>query len=452
MIHNLTKDDFVKILQAHLSPTAPIQSQEYLFGRDAQVRKIEQALYSPGRSIFIYGDRGVGKTSLAQTVAFSHQSANHDPIMKVCDANTTFTGLMSSLAKSLSESVLKQTSVTKTTKIGLGPLSYEMSSKAESGESASQYFDLNEAVRIMKGIGDERGGSTVVIVDEFDRIANVSERIHFADFIKQIGDQRIGIHFIFCGVAESLDQLLGSHDSCYRYLESVELSQLSWEARWKIIDYASAALNISVGNRPRFRIAAISDGFPHYVHLVCEKLFWQMFNDKSVCDSPTAEHYENAIGEAVLGIEQRLRKAYEKATVKDASGYEEILWAMADNSNLIRNTSDIYESYCAIMKGLEGKGTEITILDRQTFTSRVQALKSTSCGHILSSNRRGFCHFTENIIRGYVRLRAEEIGLELASDIASDTKSSSVWTKRSVPHQRIGYSVERGWFGRPRYR
>ena len=28
-----------------------------------------------GRSIFIYGDRGVGKTSLAQTVAFAHQGA-----------------------------------------------------------------------------------------------------------------------------------------------------------------------------------------------------------------------------------------------------------------------------------------------------------------------------------------------------------------------------------------
>ena len=45
-------------------------------------------------------------------------------------------------------------------------------------------------------------------------------------------------------------------------------------------------------------------------------------------------------------------------------------------------------------------------------------LKAPSCGQVLASNRRGWYQFRESIMRGYVRLRAEEKGLELALDYA----------------------------------
>jgi hypothetical protein len=85
MINHLSEEEFVQILHTHVSPTSPIQSEEHLFGRRRQIELVQQALYAPGRSIFIYGDRGVGKTSLAQTVAYTHQSATHDPIMLACE-------------------------------------------------------------------------------------------------------------------------------------------------------------------------------------------------------------------------------------------------------------------------------------------------------------------------------------------------------------------------------
>jgi len=49
------RDHFASVLHANVSPTSPIESQEHLYGREKQVRQIEQALYAPGRSIFIYG-------------------------------------------------------------------------------------------------------------------------------------------------------------------------------------------------------------------------------------------------------------------------------------------------------------------------------------------------------------------------------------------------------------
>jgi Cdc6-like AAA superfamily ATPase len=66
-IRDHTEDEFQKVLYAHLSPSEPISSVQLLKGRTKTLQQIRQALLSPGRNIFIFGDRGVGKTSLAQT-------------------------------------------------------------------------------------------------------------------------------------------------------------------------------------------------------------------------------------------------------------------------------------------------------------------------------------------------------------------------------------------------
>ena len=63
-----------------LSPARAIDSPELLKGRDEQLQEIRRgAWYQGGRQIFIYGYRGVGQTSLAQTAAHQHQSAA-DPV------------------------------------------------------------------------------------------------------------------------------------------------------------------------------------------------------------------------------------------------------------------------------------------------------------------------------------------------------------------------------------
>jgi archaellum biogenesis ATPase FlaH len=439
MIGNLQQEQFVEILHQQVRPTTPIQSQEHLHGRQMQVRAIQQALCSPGRSVFIYGDRGVGKTSLAQTVAFAHQSSNRDPVILACTPETTFSSLISDAISALERPSGKSSSTTHRGRLGVpGVVEYEVAhTRNHADPVATAAFDLNGAIDILSGIGEARNGeSTVVIVDEFDRIASEVERTHFADFIKQLGDKSIRVRFIFCGVADSLEKLLGAHASCYRYLESVEVQRLNWEARWEIIDSAAAALNIKIGTHPRFRIAAISDGFPHYIHLVCEKLFWQMYDDPQTCDAPSAEHYRYAVAAAVSSIEQHLKQAYERATMKGADGYEEALWAVADHSDLIRKTDSIHDSYSEIVADMSRP-----VLERSAVTTRLNALKSKACGQILSSNRRGWYQFRESIMRGYVRLRAEAQGLELAFDYESGNVANSSWRQQGARRSRLGTSA-----------
>src|SRR5581483_5958397 len=86
---DLDQDQFGRELHVKLSPSDAIQTPELLRGRAVQLDEIRQALYSAGRQIFIYGDRGVGKTSLAQTAAFQRQSSDQDPILVACSPSSS---------------------------------------------------------------------------------------------------------------------------------------------------------------------------------------------------------------------------------------------------------------------------------------------------------------------------------------------------------------------------
>ena len=295
-------------------------------------------------------------------------------------------------------------------------------------------IDLNDFVAALLEIGESRrDGSAVIVIDEFDRITDDEERGRFADFIKQIGDQRVPIRFVFCGVAESMQRLLGTHGSCYRYLDGIELKTLTYDARFEIIDNVATAPGVRVEDRPRYRIAAISDGFPHYIHRMCEQLFWQMFRDPRPCETPTANHYREAVALSVASIEQHLKQTYDKAVMKDAPGYEQVLWAVADHSDLIRNTERIHASYCQIMSSSESHDD---VLSRHTVVSRLNALKSPNCGNILATPRKGWYQFRESIMRGYVRLRAEEQDCELALDYAAASSANPALTWRPRPARR----------------
>ena len=62
---------------------------------------------------------------------------------------------------------------------------------------------------------------------------------------------------------------------------------------------AAGLLGIEIDTDTVIRIARISDGFPHYVHFVSEKLFWRVYEAKND-GIATAELFEGARDEALI--------------------------------------------------------------------------------------------------------------------------------------------------------
>jgi Holliday junction resolvasome RuvABC ATP-dependent DNA helicase subunit len=75
-------------------------------------------------------------------------------------------------------------------------------------------------------------------------------------------------------------ELLQSHASAGRILETIELKRLNYSDLWKILTVVAEKLNVEIQEEAQIRIGQVSDGFPHYVHLIGECLFWSMFDDE----------------------------------------------------------------------------------------------------------------------------------------------------------------------------
>lgn len=410
-IVGVTEEAFRDVLRRHFTPGRAISSTEYLRGRETKLRQIDRAFNSDGKHIFIHGDRGVGKTSLARTAAFIHGSSEVAPPTIECEKTVTAYQLLRDIALCCvpGRDVAGQVSVKKTLKAGFPLLSGEITEDIKRGV-IPDFKSVNEALSVIGYLASLTSKTPVIVIDEFDVIEDETTRHTFASFIKHVSDQEVGIRFIVCGIGDSLDEMIGAHQSTGRYLMPVPLERLPHDARWEILSSAASELRVAIDENSLIRTGQVSDGFPYYVHLIGEKLFWALQDDENDVDRTSPEHFETALKEASIEAEPSLKSAYERATQKYTNDYQQVLWAVADHSTMRRQVKDIYDSYKRLM---QRHYADKEPMDLTKFYNRMNALKSERHGSIIRTTGAGWFEFRENRLRGYVRLMAQRNSVEL---------------------------------------
>jgi len=248
------------------------------------------------------------------------------------------------------------------------------------------------------------------LIDELDLIEDDDTRKTFAGFLHNVSDQEIPVKFIICGIGESLESLLAHHPSVGRHLAPIQLERLPHDARWEIIQIPAEKLKIEIDRETLVRVGQISDGFPYYVHLIGEALFWAVFDDEKYCFISDSNHFDRGLRTAMEEAEPALKATYEKATEKYKDDYKEVLWAFVDAPHLRRQLTDIYDtSYKRIMEERSGR----ELLSKNSFTQRLNRLKTERHGNFLRGTGAGWYEFRENRMRGYVRLVAQREGISL---------------------------------------
>jgi uncharacterized protein len=210
-IRGLDEDHFKEILKKNLTPARAVSSPEHLKGRARTLRQIDRAFNSPGKHIFIYGDRGVGKTSLAQTAAFIQQSSSADPILLACGGVPFLSTVRDAVKRALpAGDAVHQRKIEHKLKMGMLGFGYDMSRSLTSGV-VPPIESINDAVQLLRFVGEVHSKEPVIIFDEFDQIPDDAQRKACAEVIKQVSDQALNIRFILCGIGSSLEDLIGVH-------------------------------------------------------------------------------------------------------------------------------------------------------------------------------------------------------------------------------------------------
>jgi hypothetical protein len=433
-VRRLSEADFGEKIQHFLRPSKPVVEPNMLRGREQQLALIRQALYAEGRSVFIYGERGVGKSSLARIAASQYREGSSEFPYVLCEPNSSLESVLVALARQVGLDGSEEQKRTHrfTARLWKFVEYTQERSSTNPGEKLLSEPSLDSCVELGQEIADALGQRAIAVVDEFDTISDLKERQKFGELIKRLGDRDVNLKLILSGIGSTLQDLLGGHPSSIRQLHTVELDRLSWDARMEIIEGAASGLGVEIDRNLQIRIAAISGGFPHYVHLVTEKLLWKMFVDAEEVSEATVQHYRQALDDAVASVAPQLKEPYLRATQRSSEDYRDAIWAAADAYDLQRHTSRIFDSYLGITESL-GK----TPLKRSKLLPILAKLKTEPYGAVLRSlpDRTGWYEFRENMLRGFVRLVAEQHGIELQDQSADIPKQLTARAPNIRPRQ-----------------
>src|SRR5882757_986123 len=143
------------------TPGSPINERDLFSGRLEQVSKILNTVSQRGYHAALYGERGVGKTSLSNVLSnFLHDTGRSYLLPRVnCDASDTFTSMWKKLLQDV---------VVTESRPGIGFSAEEVESTRNIVESLPDTITPDDVRRILETLC--KGTNLVVVFDEFDRL------------------------------------------------------------------------------------------------------------------------------------------------------------------------------------------------------------------------------------------------------------------------------------------
>lgn len=277
----MTKGQRLALVAKIFTPGTPIKDRDLFAGRLEQILQILSVLNQPGVQVVIYGERGVGKSSLANVLSqFStlEGEAVVESVRVNCSTSDTFNSLW--------------TRVFKSAKINIPE------------EWTYRPAEPDEIRTIL-----EDRGTPFVILDEFDRWDDDDGLTAMADTIKALSDHAVKTKLVIVGVADSIDSLIGEHESVKRAIEEILLPRMSSGELLAIPTEGMRRIEIAIPPEVASSIASLSEGLPSFAHLLS-------FHAAGICVSD--DRYELTARDLIAAVERSVSKHSLLSTYKRA--------------------------------------------------------------------------------------------------------------------------------------
>jgi Cdc6-like AAA superfamily ATPase len=299
------------------TPRTPIQLDDLFAGRDKEIERLFRAIEERSTHPIIFGERGVGKTSLANFAARVLERRGALVCKHACSSTSNFESIVRSLFQQIR---------LKGTDTGVG-----FEKKDEIIESSvanllpSGPISVQAALGVLKPI---RSTPVVLIVDEFDRIQDPAVRSSIADLIKGASDESIPVTVALVGVADDLTGLIGAHPSVERNILQVHLPLMSPAEIKKIAEQGGKYAGIEFADEVSNKIVQLSQGFPYYAHLLC--LYSALNAVQNFRIKVIRDDLKQAVLASVEDADRSLREAYNLAIASSRETlFPDVLYAAA---------------------------------------------------------------------------------------------------------------------------
>ncbi len=368
---------------------------DFFVGRVSEVKtivdKARSACASRLERIFVYGERGIGKSSLCRMARVIAEKESD-----ILGVHVFLGGVssMQEMVRRIFEKILKDNIDRpwhQKIKSFLGEHVKEVGLFGVSIEFNADEKELNQLVnqfasslrRLIQQLGRDKKG-IMLILDDLNGLVGSTE---FANWLKSLvdeiatSDQPLPLLLVLVGLPERRTQLLQSQPSLARVFDPIEIKKLSREETGAFYKQSFSKVGIQIENKALDTLWKYSGGYPVLAHEIGDAVF------KVDADNVVNDH--DAI-QGVLKAADVIGQKYIEPQVYDAirsQKYRSILRKLANNpfesqfkrkdavANLKSEEANVFDNFLRRMKSL-GVLMEDKDADRggYKFTSDLQYL------------------------------------------------------------------------------
>jgi hypothetical protein len=313
------------VLREAFTPTRPKQQASLFSGRHREMQRIIAAIEEERAHIVLYGERGSGKTSLANVVAAKAAEAGYFVLRSACSSELSFDDIFRGFLRRLPATFLDG-GIGATTRAGV--------------ENFEQLLPPDEIgvptlIQTFEKLHDKH---VILVIDEYDRVTNEATKNKFAELIKNMSDASAPVTLLLIGVAENVDELLGKHPSLQRTLVTIPLPLMAPREIAGIIESGERKSGFRFDPAVREKIVELAQGLPYHAQLLC--LFAARNSVRRHSQWVEREDLRYGVQRAIEEAEGKIKEMYNLALgTQPGTAFKDALFAAA------RATSDEFGTF-----------------------------------------------------------------------------------------------------------
>jgi Cdc6-like AAA superfamily ATPase len=239
------------------TPTQPVTNRASFAGRLGMLSRLISAIETQRSHVVLYGERGIGKTSLLHVLTDVARESSYIVSYATCGASSDFSEMFRAVLEDVPLLFHR----------GIAPTTGE----AEGGGSLAERLPAGKfGSRELADLCSEIVGTRVLIIlDEYDRVDDPRFRQSVAELIKNLSDRAARVQIIIAGVAPNLQELMGYAPSIRRNVIGLPMPRLQESEIQEMIAIGEAAAGVRFDAKFGHLVSLLALGSPYLARLLC---------------------------------------------------------------------------------------------------------------------------------------------------------------------------------------